>query len=213
MFTYWHVSLKLQISAIPTYLKISNSTTSGKYSIDDVGDFIFSVTFVTASLRSCWARVFLLTNAFPRDWAFTKYFSFSSLQLRCHLVKFLRQEAHKHASLHDTSTSKQFFTSSTIFSTTVCQRDEDLQQQTLHFFWEAIGTSTVTFKGPYLALLSLIKFPATTRAVHFNAHAYFFKYSSDRWKRWSSSLSCPPETLVVKENADLTTQRNVIWLI
>ena len=71
-------------------------------------------------------------------------------------------------------------TSSTIFSTTVYQRDEDLQQQTLHFFWEAIGTSTVTFKGLYLALLSLIKFPATTRAVHFNAHAYFFKYSSDR---------------------------------
>ena len=118
------------------------------------------------------------------------------LSLRCHLVKFLRQEAHKHASLHDTSTSKQFITSSTIFSTTVCQRDEDLQQQTLHFFWEAIGTSTVTFKGLYLALLSFIKFPATTRAVHFNAHAYFFKYSSDRWKRWSSSLSCPPEMLV-----------------
>ena len=92
MFTYWHVSLKLQISAIPIYLKISNSTNSGKHSSNDIGGAVFvSVIFVTTSLRSCWARVILLTNAFPRDWALTKYFSFSSSQLhvRLHLVKFL----------------------------------------------------------------------------------------------------------------------------
>ena len=166
MFTYWHVSLKLQISAMPTYLKISNSTTSGKHSSNDTGAAIVSEIFFTASLRSCWARVILLTNAFPRDWAFTKYFSLCSSQLRRHLVKFLRQEAHKHASLHDVSTWKQFFTSSTKFSTTLYQRDDDLQQQTWHFFWEAIGNRNIS-----RALLSLIEFPATARAMRFNAHA------------------------------------------
>lgn len=154
MFTYWHVSLKLQISAMPTHLKISNSTTSGKHSSNHIGVVFVSVIFFTASLRSCWANVILLTNAFPRDWAFTKYFSLSLSQLRCHLVKFLRQEAHKHASLHDVSTLKQFFTSSTIFSTMLYQRDDDFQQQTWHFFWEAIDNWNIS-----RTLFSLLNFP------------------------------------------------------
>lgn len=168
MFTYWHVSLKLQISAIPTYLKISNSTTSGKHSSNDIGAVFASVIFVTASLRSCRARVILLTNAFPRDWALTKYFSFSWSKLRRHLVKFLRQEAHKHASLHGVSTLKQFFTSSTKFSTTLYQRDDDLQQQTWHFFWEAIGNRNI-----WRALLTLIEFPATARGAFQCARIFF----------------------------------------
>jgi len=147
MFTYWYDSLELQISAMPAYLKVSNNTTSGKHSSNHIGVVLVSVILFTASLRSCWARVILLTNAFPRDWAFTKYFSFSLSQLRCHLVKFLRQEAHKHASLHDVSTLKQFFTSSTIFSTilysatTICDNRRD------NFFGKPLTIET--FQGLY----------------------------------------------------------------
>ena len=136
-----------EISTIPTYLKISKSTTSGKHSINDVGDFICLVIFVTASLPSCWARIILLMP-YMSKFCKVPFHEIEVLQNiflshRCSFVTISSNFS------DDTSTLKQFFTSSTIFSTTLYQRDEDLQQQTLHFFWEAIGNSTVTFKGLY----------------------------------------------------------------
>ena len=177
---------------MPTYLKISNNTTSDKHSSNDIGAVFVSGIFFTASLRFCWARVILLKNAFPRDCAFIYeifFFFFVTNSLpsrqisptrgtqtraitRCFNIKKIPHVFHN--ILNNTIPARRRF------ATTDVTFLRESHRRLKHF------------KG----FIFFIKLPATTRGISCNAHAYFFKFSSDKWKQWSSSLSCPPETLV-----------------
>ena len=126
--TWWHVESSCARLLASRNSPMTTKTSSGRRQKGGSSSESFIVWFFRHSLRFFLAKLHLLMAAFPLE--FSKPLCFFPFSF--HRPRVRRHEAHKFPRSSN-ETPKQFFTLGKSFTETLNQREEERQQQTLHF--------------------------------------------------------------------------------